>query len=176
MPLARDEIIGLLNSLNDELATDGVTGELYVLGGAVMCLALEARASTQDIDGVLKPVSKVRAAAKRVAASVDIAGDWLNDAVRGYVSATGDFVQFLELSNLRIMTASPEYLLAMKCLAMRLGAEFHDESDVRFLLRYLDVNNCDSAVEIISQYYPLERFPKKTLYALEELCAELKPD
>lgn len=176
MPLARDEIIRLLDSLNDELAKDGVTGELYVLGGAVMCLALEARASTQDIDGYFKPVSKVRAAAKRVAASADIADDWLNDAVKGYVSAKGDFEQFLELSNLRIMTASPKYLLAMKCLAMRLGAEFHDENDVRFLLRYLDLDSYDSAIKVISQYYPLEQFPQKTLYALEELCGELKPD
>jgi len=176
MTLTRDEIIHLLNSLNDELAKDGVTGELYVLGGAVMCLALEARASTQDIDGYFKPVSKVRAAAKRVAASADIADNWLNDAVKGFVSAEGNFNQFLELSNLSVMTASPRYLLAMKCLAMRLGAEFHDENDVRFLLRYLDLNSYESAVEVISQYYPLERFPQKTLYALEEICDELKPD
>ena len=55
---------------------------------------------------------------------------------------------------------------------MRLGAEFHDENDVRFLLRYLDVTDYEAAVDIISRYYPLERFPQKTLYALEEICAE----
>jgi hypothetical protein len=168
--LERAEIIKLLNSLNDELAKDGVTGELYVLGGAVMCLALEARASTQDIDGYFKPTSSVRAAAKRVAAIAGVENDWLNDAAKGYISEKGEF---LELSNLRIMTASPKYLLAMKCLAMRLGAEFHDEYDVRFLLRYLDVPNYEAAVNIISRYYPLERFPQKTLYALEEICTEL---
>lgn len=173
MALERAEILRLLNSLNDELAKDGVTGELYILGGAVMCLALEARASTQDIDGYFKPASSVRAAAKRVAAATGTADDWLNDAAKGYISEKGDFDQFLELSNLRIMTASPKYLLAMKCLAMRLGAEFHDENDVRFLLRYLDLNNYEAAVDVISRYYPLERFPQKTLYALEEICAEL---
>ncbi len=172
MAFERAEIIELLNSLNDELAKDGVTGELYVLGGAVMCVAFEARASTQDIDGYFKPTSRVRAAAKRVAASAGVAADWLNDAAKGYISEKGDFNPFLELSNLRIMTASPKYLLAMKCLAMRLGAEFHDENDVRFLLRYLDVTNYEAAVDIISRYYPLERFPQKTLYALEEICAE----
>ena len=151
---------------------DGVIGELYVLGGAVMCLALEARASTQDIDGYFKPAGKVRAAAKRVAATAGVADDWLNDVAKGYISEHGEFVQFLELSNLRIMTASPNYLLAMKCLAMRLGAEFHDENDIRFLLRYLDITSYEAAVEVISRYYPVERFPRKTLYALEEICAE----
>ena len=57
----------------------------------------------------------------------------------------------------------------MKCLAMRIGAEFHDEEDVRFLLRLLDIRAYDRALAVITKYYPLERFPQKTLYALEEL-------
>jgi hypothetical protein len=69
------------------------------------------------------------------------------------------------------MLAEPRYLLAMKCLAMRIGAEFHDEEDVRFLLRLLDVRSYDHAVEIITKYYPLNRFPQKARYALEELLS-----
>lgn len=57
----------------------------------------------------------------------------------------------------------------MKCLAMRLGEEFHDEADIRFLLRYLNVSDYPRAIEIIARYYPLERLPQKTLYALEEI-------
>ena len=57
----------------------------------------------------------------------------------------------------------------MKCLAMRIGAEFHDEEDVRYLLRLLEVRSYDQALKIIGKHYPLERFPQKTLHALEEL-------
>ena len=57
----------------------------------------------------------------------------------------------------------------MKCLAMRIGAEFHDEEDVRFLLRLLEVRSYDQALTVIQKYYPIDRFPQKTLYALEEL-------
>jgi hypothetical protein len=57
----------------------------------------------------------------------------------------------------------------MKCLSMRIGLEFRDEEDVRFLLRLLDVRSYDEALAILAQYYPLERFPQKTLYALQEL-------
>ena len=88
------------------------------------------------------------------------------------MSAQGEFAPFLELDHLRVMVAQPEYLLAMKCLSMRLGAEFHDEDDVRYLLRHLDIRSRKKAVAIITKYYPLERFPQKTLYALEELLPE----
>lgn len=69
------------------------------------------------------------------------------------------------------MIAQPEYLLAMKCLAMRIGAEFHDEADVRYLLRHLDIDSYERAVAVIARYYPVERFPQKTLSALEEILA-----
>ena len=85
------------------------------------------------------------------------------------MSGREDFHRYLDLSNLRVLTASPEYLLAMKCLAMRLGEGFHDEDDVRFLLRYLNLTDYREALEVVARYYPRERFPQKTLYALEEM-------
>lgn len=176
MALHKDEIPRLLEHLNDELARAGINGELYLVGGAVMCLAFDARQSTLDLDGFFKPARAVRTAAKRIAATLGLTEDWLNDAVKGYLSSKGDFQQYLDLSNLRVMIASPEYLLAMKCLALRLGEEFHDEADVRFLLRYQNITNYQKALDIICRYYPLERFPQKTLYALEEMVADLTPD
>ena len=172
MALRTDDIARLFELLNAELSPMNVIGEVYLVGGAVMCLVFEARQSTQDVDAFFKPTQMVRAAAKRVAASTGLADDWLYDAAKGYLSDKGDFDAFLELSNLRVMTATPAYLLAMKCLAMRLGEEFHDEEDVRFLLRYLNLTDYKSAIEIVARYYPLERFPQKTLYALEEMLED----
>jgi hypothetical protein len=40
-----------------------------------------------------------------------------------------------ELDHLRVMVAQPGYLLAMKCLSLRIGAEFRDDDDIRYLLR-----------------------------------------
>jgi hypothetical protein len=142
---------------------------LFIVGGAVMCLAYAARPSTQDVDAVFRPAATVREAAARVAKRAGLARDWLNDGVKGFLSAQGEFAPFLELDHLRVMVAQPQYLLAMKCLAMRIGAEFHDEDDVRYLLRLLDVRTYEQAVSIIAKYYALERFPQKTLYALGEL-------
>jgi hypothetical protein len=136
-----------------------------------MCLVLAARPSTKDVDAYFVPTSKVRDAARRVARDHDLAEDWLNDAAKGFLSERGEFAPFLELSHLRVLTATPEYLLAMKCLALRLGAEFHDEADVRFLLRYLNLTKLDAVETILTRFYPLERFPPKTFLALEEMLS-----
>lgn len=145
------------------------------MGGAVMCLAYDARPATQDVDAVFRPARQVREAAARVAERSGIASDWLNDGVKGYLSEHGEFAPFLDLENLRVMVAQPEYLLAMKCIAMRIGAEFHDEDDVRFLLRWLNVETAAQAERIIERFYPVERIPQKTRYALAEILGEESP-
>lgn len=89
--------------------------------------------------------------------------------MKAFLSERGEFSPFLELDHLRVMIAQPEYLLAMKCLSLRIGAEFHDEDDIRYLLRHLNIATYEQAVQVISRFYPLERFPQKTLYALGEL-------
>jgi hypothetical protein len=167
--LADRDIRRLFELLNEELRKADIEGELFVVGGAVMCLAYAARSSTQDVDALFRPAREVREAAARVAIRAGIASDWLNDGVKGFLSAQGAFDSFLELDHLRVMVAQAEYLLAMKCLSLRIGAEFHDEDDIRYLLRHLNVASYERAVAVITQFYPVERYPQKTLYALAEL-------
>jgi len=168
-PLTQADIRRLFDLLNEELRAAGAEGELFLVGGAVMCLAYATRPSTQDVDALFRPPREVRAAAARVAIRARLNPDWLNDGVKAYLSAQGEFAPFLELDHLRVMVAQPEYLLAMKCLAMRIGAEFHDEDDIRYLLRHLDIRSYEKAVAVITKFYPKERFPQKTLHALAEL-------
>ena len=168
-PLTQTDLRRLFELLNKELGRSGTQGELFLVGGAVMCLAYSARPSTQDVDALYRPPAQVREAAARVAIRAKVNPDWLNDAVKGFMSSQGDFAPFLELAHLRILVAQPEYLLAMKCSAMRIGPEFHDEEDIRYLLRLLEIRTYEKAVATITKYYPLDRFPQKTLYALAEL-------
>jgi len=167
--LSRKDIIRLFELLNEELQKERIIGEIYLVGGAVMCLAFQSRPSTKDVDALFLPTKDVRVAAERVALQMDVEIDWLNDAVKGFLSPNGEFDLFLEFEHLRVLIAQPEYLLTMKCLAMRIGEEYHDEDDVRYLLRYLNIESYDDAIKVISVYYPETQFPQKTLYALEEL-------
>jgi hypothetical protein len=171
MALSKREIERLFHLLDEELRARHVEGELYLVGGAVMCLAFAARESTRDVDGVFQPSRQVREAATRVARRAGVPESWLNDAVKAYLGEKGAFSRYLELGNLVVFCATAEYLLAMKCLAMRIGEEFQDLDDVRYLLRHLGIASYPEALAQITRFYPLERFPQKTLHALEELLA-----
>src|SRR5258708_36175169 len=144
--LRKDDIRRLFVLLDAELAARNVSGELYLVGGAVMCLALDARDATADVDALFQPARAIREAAARVAIAAGISETWLNDAVKGFLSPRGEFDDYLELAHLRVFTARPEYLLAMKCSALRLGEAFHDLDDVRFLLRFLNITTIDDAM------------------------------
>lgn len=136
-----------------------------------MCLALDARPATKDVDAYFRPASSVRAAARRVATSARVGEDWLNDAVKAYLSPRDDFDPYLELPNLRVFVARPEYLLAMKCASMRLGEEFRDFDDVQYLLRYLNIETAAEALEVVTRYFDERQLLPKTRLVLEELLS-----
>jgi hypothetical protein len=167
--LTKAEIRRLFDLLDAELAAQDVQGELYLVGGAVMCLALDARDSTRDVDALFRPTRVIRESAARVASKAGAPEGWLNDAVKGYLSPRGDFDRFLDLGHLKVFVARPEYLLAMKCAALRLGEEFHDLDDVRYLLRYLDVADVEEALGIVGRYFDEAQLLPKTRLVLEEL-------
>jgi hypothetical protein len=169
LQLTAADIEHLFGLLNQELANGDVHAEVYVVGGAVMCLAFRARAATRDVDAWFKPSNIVRQAAARVAVQANIPAAWLNDSVKGWLGTRGEFDRYLELSHLQVFVAQPGYLLALKCIAMRLGAEFHDLDDVRYLLRHLDIGTVDAAMEVVTKYFDEAQVPLKTRLALEEL-------
>lgn len=167
--LTRTDILRLFDLLNADLAARGATGELYLVGGAVMCLAFGARDATKDVDALFRPTRIIRQAAARVAATAGVDPAWLNDAVKGYLGPRGEFDPFRDLSHLKVFVAHPNYLLAMKCAALRLGEEFHDLDDVRYLLRYLDVRSAAAAVEIVLRYFDETQLLPRTRLILESL-------
>ncbi|CAN5149209.1 DUF6036 family nucleotidyltransferase [soil metagenome] len=169
--LTATDIQRLFGLLDSELSATGVHGEVYLVGGAVMCLVFDARPATRDGDALFRPAELVRQAAARVAADAGVPVSWLNDAVKGYLSPRGDFDPYLELTHLRIFVAQPAYLLAMKCAAMRLGEEFHDIDDVRYLLRYLNLTNAAEALAVVARYYDTVHLAPMARLALEELLS-----
>jgi hypothetical protein len=57
----------------------------------------------------------------------------------------------------------------MKCLAIRLGEEYRDRDDILVLLRALNLRSVAEVEPVLARYYPLERYPAKARYVLEDL-------
>lgn len=92
--LTGEQIRRLFELLDAELAAESAVGEIYLVGGAVMCLVLEARDATRDVDAFFRPTQLVRRAAERVATRAGVPETWLNDAVKGYLSPRGTFAPY----------------------------------------------------------------------------------
>jgi len=175
--LTREAILRALNALSEALGRQGVTGELCLFGGTVMVLAFNARLSTKDVDALFQPTQSIRDAARHIAGEQHLPADWLNDGVKGFVSSrhettAGNLPQY---PHLRLTMPVPEYLLAMKCMAARLGSvsgEPSDIPDIVFLIRHLRLRSAREVLDLVGQYYPASRIPVKTQYLVEGLFEE----
>src|SRR5258708_6509916 len=97
-----------------------------------MVLAFDARPSTKDVDAIFRPTALVRDLARTVGDELALPDDWLNDGAKGFVSdryevIAGDLPQF---EGLRLVAPTPEYMLALKCMAPRISAAPGGADDV----------------------------------------------
>lgn len=147
----RAEILDALTDLARELDRRGVQGEMYVVGGAAVALAYNARRSTKDVDAVFEPKLEIYDAAGAVADRRGLPAGWLNDAVKGFLAGDDPHAQpVLELPGLRCLSASPRALLALKVLAHRAG---EDEDDVRLLASELGLTTATEVLEVAERVY-----------------------
>ena len=169
--LSRETILEALARLSDELGKAGFLGELNLVGGTAMILAFNARNATKDVDAIFEPTVQVRLAARAVTDSLSLPADWLNNA--------GDFVPLdsLDLSNLRIQSPTPEYMLAMKVMASRTGVanERGDGADIAFLIRLLNIKTAAHVMAIVTRYYDPARILPRSVYFVDEILEEIYP-
>lgn len=163
------EIKQYLGELNDELRTIDVKGEICLYGGAVMCVAFNARPQTKDIDAVFEPVRHIRGAAGRIAERHGLPKDWLNHAVKMFLAPHSKRMLF-DMSHLKVFIPPPEYLLAMKVLAAR--ANTMDRNDIEFLIARLNLKRAEQVLEIVRHYYPHKQVKPATQAVIEELLGQ----
>jgi hypothetical protein len=164
--VTRDEIIEALTGVGRILDRRGLTGELYLVGGAAITLAYDARRSTRDVDAVFEPKIAVYEAADEVAREQDLPPGWLNDAVKGFLAGPDpEAATVLDVPGLRVMAASPRMLLALKVLAHRVG---EDDEDVRLLARELGLTEATDVLELAEETFG-DRLEPAARFFVEEL-------
>lgn len=165
--LRREDIAHALDSLAAELEGTAEPVELVLVGGAALVLLYGARETTKDVDGFLldpASASTVRAAARRVADSLGLPEDWLNDGAKGYVHGMAQGETILTTSSLIVRTLAPQQLLAMKLSAWR---DDLDIEDARLLLSKL-AGDQDAAWRLVEPHVVPGR-ELKARYAFEDL-------
>jgi len=167
--LTKIQLLNALKLLGEKLASEGKRGELLLMGGAAMALVHDARDMTKDIDALYEPKSDINRLTAEIAEEMQLPPDWLNDSVKGFVSAEMEAREFLSFPGIQINSISPEYLLAMKLLSARLSET--DLEDIKFLLRKLNINSPRQAYAVLENYYPDAQVLPKTMYLIEELLA-----
>ncbi len=164
--MTREEIVKALTGVGRVLDRQGLTGELYLVGGAAIALAYDARRSTRDVDAVFEPKIAVYEAAHEIAREQHLPPGWLNDAVKGFLAGPDpEAATVLDVPGLRAMAASPRMLLALKVLAHRVG---EDEEDVRLLARELGLTEAVQVLELAEETFG-DRLEPAARFFVEEL-------
>jgi len=169
--LSRQRILDLFGELDAELCGAAVRGDVVVVGEAAMAVAYDARPATRDVDAIWQPSSEVCAAAARVAARHDdLEAAWLDDGVKGFLPGEdrGDRRVVYEGECLTVSAGSPEYLLATKLLASRVG---RDEDDIALLYDLCGLTTADQGLDLVEAYYPGRPIEAKVRFFLEDLLA-----
>jgi hypothetical protein len=113
--------------------------------------------------------------------------NWLNDGVKGWLSsrdADPDVKALFKTypaedqPGLRVYTAKPEYLSAMKCRAMRVGGveTNSDIDDIKLLAHAIGLKNSRDALTLVEKFYPQNMLQPKTRLGLEEIFSNLDID
>lgn len=170
-----------LTRLGDIAAAEGKVVEISIYGGSALLLSFDHRAATRDVDAVFDADRDfIRRAAAQVAEEFGWSAGWINDGVKGFLSARDIQPEAKSLfrsypadggAGLRVLLATPSYLFAMKCLAMRLGGagSSQDVDDIRLLGDALGICTFDAAIATVSRYYPNGMISPKTLFGLQEI-------
>ena len=169
--LDRARIRDLFRQLGERLQRRGVVGDVYVIGGAAMALAYEARRATRDIDAVFLPHGLVLNEAHGLAAELGLPRWWLKEQASVYVAPGGDPQAPLSFDHpgLRVSTASPEHLLAMKAMAARR----RDVEDLRLLVGVLGLKAPAEVVALCARVFPDQALPDRARLVLEDLFEEI---
>jgi hypothetical protein len=126
----------------------------------------------------------IRRLARQIAEEYGWDTNWLNDGVKGFLSAEDANPEAKRLfrtypseaePGLRVMVANPGYLFAMKCRAMRIGGidESLDVDDIRRRAKEIGLTRAEEALELVAAYYPARLIEPKTRFGLEEIFEAL---
>jgi hypothetical protein len=172
--LNRDEMESALTDLADQLNARNVKAKIYLVGGAVMVLAFDARFATGDIDGAVYPTDDVLAVAAEIGERRGLGAEWLNNSAQQFIPIFKEpnWQPILKAGNVEIVAADERSMLAMK---MRAGRGSRDRPDISFLVKRCGITSVAEALELYEEFFPEDPLPDRALPLLDEAIAAIGP-
>jgi len=159
--LSKAAVEDAFREMGEILVRAGKTAEIAVYGGAAILLQFEVTFRTTDVDAHVESGDHgaLMLAAKEVAERRGWLRSWLSEAVTMYLGEPGATTLHGNYPSetrvgLRVYVAKPDYLLAMKLRAMRIGRR--DEEDAALLARASNIATFDAMVTLLARYFPKE--------------------
>ncbi len=167
--LGRADLERAFTRLGERLARRGIVADVFVVGGAAIALAYDAKRVTKDVDALYVPHGIVHEEALGVARELGLPRWWLNEQASVYISATedADKRRVFDHPGLRVVAASPRHIFAMKALAAR----ERDLPDLRLLADIAGIHSVDVAVSCATEFFPDEVMSERAKRVLAELFA-----
>ncbi len=173
--IGRQEMLSLFEEMGKACLQEGAFYEIAIYGGSALMLSFDYRETTFDIDFV--PVSgasdRIADIANRAAALLGLPHNLLRDDVSIFVSDAARYEVYGEFpkgeGNLRIFTATPEYIFSMKLLAMRRTIETHDMRDIWELIDACSIGDIEAAISLLEKFYPDRSLPTRNRLLLEDV-------
>jgi hypothetical protein len=159
--LGKTDVEAAFHEMGEILYRAKKVAEIAVYGGAAILLQFEAEFRTGDVDALVSSGDHgaVMDAAWQVAERHGWLRSWFSEAVSTYLSGVGEVslhgaYPSASRAGLRVYVANPDYLLAMKLRAMRVGSR--DEVDAVMLARASGITTFDAMISLLTRYFPKE--------------------
>jgi hypothetical protein len=147
--------------IGDILVRAGKVAEIAVYDGAAIILQFAMTFRTNDVDAHVESGNRraLMQSARQVADRRGWLHSWLSEAVTMYLGEPGGATLYGGYPSetrvgLRVYVAKPDYLLAMKLRAMRIGSR--DGSDTTLLAYASNVTTFESMLSLLHKYFPKE--------------------
>lgn len=154
----KQKILDLFTKMNEMLRIDGKSLEIYVSGGATMCLYLGTREATHDIDagtvggdGNTTAVETLNFYALKMSELFNLPKSWLNTGGNMHITEPmkQDAIRAFTLDSLVVNFLNWQAMLVLKIGAFR---EQPDITDAVAIIRKYEVRDADQIYEWMEKY------------------------
>ena len=168
--LDRPAMEAALEDLSATLDQRGIHARIFIVGGAAMVLAFDARFSTDDVDAAVEPQDAVLAVAREVAARRGLDSEWLSDSAKIFLPVVKEpeWRSVLKVGKIDVVAADERTMLAMK---LRAGRGSRDQGDIEFLLRKCAITDEGAALALYDEYFPEDPLPQHAVPMLRHALA-----